>query len=188
MTTKNRLTKRNLRVPIRFNDHIMSNLSQNGSKTKTPKDNEEFRVQDDRDKVGSKELGMNKMREDRIDCDRNGKPLNDCMNDSECELNDGAHRDIDVQTESNECLDNSGKMDNEELVMNGSNNVETLPSVKTSYVDLSVNQEFNSKSGSKKTYASATKNREWSETNKLLFVPTMINELCDNRRFFLVTV
>ncbi|GKE51148.1 hypothetical protein Tco_1486304, partial [Tanacetum coccineum] len=99
-------------------------------------------VQDDRDKVGSKELGMNKMREDM---------------------------DIDVQTESNECLDNSGKMDNEELVMNGSNNAETLPSVKTSYDDLSVNQEFNSKSGSKKTYASATKNREWSETNKLLF-------------------
>ncbi|GKG43348.1 hypothetical protein Tco_0480032, partial [Tanacetum coccineum] len=56
------------------------------------------------------------------------------------------------------------------LVMNESNNVETLPSVKTSYVDLSVNQEFNSKSGSKKTYASATKNREWSETNKLLFM------------------
>ncbi|GKB97625.1 hypothetical protein Tco_0983762 [Tanacetum coccineum] len=106
----------------------MSNLSQNGSKTKTPKDNEEFRVQDDWDKVSSKELGIN--------CDRNGKPLNDCTNDSECELNDSAHRDIDVQTESNECLDNSGKMDNKELVMNGSNNAQTLPSVKTSYVDL----------------------------------------------------
>ncbi|GKB95962.1 RNA-directed DNA polymerase, eukaryota, reverse transcriptase zinc-binding domain protein, partial [Tanacetum coccineum] len=112
--TNNRSNKRNVHLPIRYNDHVCEG--------------------DDNGVSG--EFENEKLGEANVDYEKN------------CE-----------------CLDNSEKKDIEELESNRVNDHR----VETNSIDLSKSLE--------KTYASAIKSTSYFETNKLLFVPTELNEI-----------
>ncbi|GJU73070.1 hypothetical protein Tco_1264475 [Tanacetum coccineum] len=155
--TNNRSNKRNVHLSIRYNDHVMSNLSQNKSNSKQIKNYDEIRVRKGDDNGVSDEFEKEKLGEANVDCEKNSV--------TNCGLNDKNHKDLDGLNEPKECLDNSEKKDTEELESNRVNN----HSVETNSVDLSKSHE--------KTYASAIKSTSYFETNKLLFVPTELNEI-----------
>ncbi|GJW79485.1 hypothetical protein Tco_0143460 [Tanacetum coccineum] len=158
----NRSNKRNVRLSIRYNDHVMSNLSQNKSNFEQIKNFNEIRVHEGDNNGVSDEFEKEKLGEASGDCEKNSV--------EDFGLNDKNHKDLDRLNEPKECLDsvqecldNSEKKDIEELESNSVND----HSAETNFVDLSKSP--------KKTYASATKSTSYFETNKLLFVPTELN-------------
>ncbi|GKD12437.1 RNA-directed DNA polymerase, eukaryota, reverse transcriptase zinc-binding domain protein [Tanacetum coccineum] len=160
----NRSNKRHGRLPSRYNDHVMSNLSQNKSTSEQIKNSDEIRVREGDNNGVIDEFKKEKLGEASGDCEKNSV--------KDCGLNDKNHKDLDGLNEPEECLDsvqecldNSEKKDIEGLESNTVND----HSAKTNFVDLSKSPE--------KTYASATKSTSYFETKKLLFVPTKLNEI-----------
>ncbi|GJV14255.1 probable L-cysteine desulfhydrase, chloroplastic [Tanacetum coccineum] len=181
--------KWSVKLPTRYNDHVMSNLSQNKANSKSIEDLDEIRVHNREKQIVSDELGVEEKgrQMDNYDVDNNecldiGR--HDCDEPCDEELKSG------FEVSNKECLDEGSMKDKETVGVNKSaskenrsenymkitNSASTNKEDRNELMNESAKLYDTENKSPKKTYASATKSSSYFETNKLLFVPTEINE------------
>ncbi|GKE28451.1 hypothetical protein Tco_1443835 [Tanacetum coccineum] len=171
----NKSNKRNVKLPVKYNDHVMSNLSKKRDKFEVHEICEEIRVPN-KDCNDECVVSKDEMLGGRsADCDLNNK-----LNENECEENTSEKLNQDCVDDSNkECLDNSDKLSKDQISENISWNIDDKQDDELNNAEYSNSDNDADRIGSKKTYASAIKNSGWFESNKLFVVPTVLNELGD---------
>ncbi|GJX79296.1 nucleotide-diphospho-sugar transferase [Tanacetum coccineum] len=94
-----------------------------------------------------------------------------CLGDTECLDDSESDKTTSTgikHTGNTECLDDIECLDNSDKQVGDANNMEDSNTEENESIDKS-----------RKTYANAAKSNEWYATNKLLFVPTELNEAGD---------
>ncbi|GJU84121.1 RNA-directed DNA polymerase, eukaryota, reverse transcriptase zinc-binding domain protein [Tanacetum coccineum] len=160
----NRSNKRSVKLPIRYNDHIMSNLSQNKANYESNKYLEEIRVYDRDNHSVSDGLGVDKVGMPVDECDLNNCGVMNAGND-ECD------KPIDTVNES------KNKESNSEYDMDMTDSCKRKEDDRSKLMEEPMQTNDDLSKILEKTYASATKSSSYFETNKLLFVPTKLNEI-----------
>ncbi|GKC55349.1 zinc knuckle CX2CX4HX4C containing protein, partial [Tanacetum coccineum] len=174
----NRSNKRNVKLSVRYYDHVMSNLSQNRGNSKINENTDEIRVhkKENSDECVDTEVG--KMGETSVDCELNEVYESQSMNENECDKNSSDKLDKECLDNSvKECLDNSDKLEKENDIVNISCTNDNKQNDGSSIRDHSNCDRNETSEGSKRTYASAAKNSGWFESNKLFVMPTVLTEL-----------
>ncbi|GKC14370.1 RNA-directed DNA polymerase, eukaryota, reverse transcriptase zinc-binding domain protein [Tanacetum coccineum] len=176
--SNNRSNKRNIKLPVRYNDHIMSNLSQNRDNSEVNEVNgcfEEIRVHDkeiDDECVASKD-GM--LGGSSVHCNLNNK-LNEIVYEESS--SDKLNKEC-WDTSNKECLGNSDELVKDNVLENISYSNDNKQKDDSNKMEYSNGGNDETGDGSKRTYASAIKNSGWFESNKLFIVPTVLTELGD---------
>ncbi|GJX30736.1 putative reverse transcriptase domain-containing protein [Tanacetum coccineum] len=175
----------------------MSNSSQIRTSSEQIKNIDEIKVQIGENNKSRDDCGMEKMSRDYSNSDLNNKLNNDsvnlsmdnsgsdknastgikytgnteCLGDTECLDDSESDKTTNTgikHTGNTECLDDIECLDNSDKQVGDANNMKDSNTEENESIDKS-----------RKTYANAAKSNGWYATNKLLFVPTELNEAGD---------
>ncbi|GKA55388.1 hypothetical protein Tco_0754337 [Tanacetum coccineum] len=159
----------------------MSNLSQNKDNAEINECSDEIRVQNKENSANCVVNKVGMMGGISVDCELNEVYESQSMNENECDKNSSDKLDKECLDNSvKECLDNIDKLEKENDIVNISCTNDNKQNDGSSIRDHSNCDRNETSEGSKGTYASATKNSGWFESNKMFVMPTVFNRIRKN--------
>ncbi|GJX67397.1 hypothetical protein Tco_0303124 [Tanacetum coccineum] len=181
MTNKKKLdsrsNKRKIKLPNKYNDHVMSSLSQNRANPEPPMNCDEIRVNIGGNQVDCDELEVNKLGDEINKIGDLSERYEEVSDDESDKLADIGSENLGSNLE---CLDEGFKEIDKEIkdIVNVTKETEIV--TETSEMNASAKREADKRNFQRdqvKTYDNVTRKNETVDSNKLKTIPTDINDL-----------